>query len=133
MRVLVILIDGLFDFCAGSEGCSCIRLKEPSWVVNGGSSLIFEISFWGICIFFSWVWVCGCVVCGMGSPESDDDGNKGSNNIDPAVGGLVWVRRRNGSWWPGRILGLDEVSEDCLVSPKSGTPVKLLGRDDASV
>lgn len=53
--------------------------------------------------------------------------------IDPAVGGLVWVRRRNGSWWPGRIVGVDELSEGCLVSPRSGTPVKLLGRDDASV
>ncbi|XP_044486601.1 uncharacterized protein At1g51745-like [Mangifera indica] len=68
----------------------------------------------------------------MGSPESEDDGNR-TNNIDPSVGGLVWVRRRNGSWWPGRILGLDEVSEGCLVSPRSGTPVKLLGREDASV
>lgn len=53
--------------------------------------------------------------------------------IDPSVGGLVWVRRRNGSWWPGRILGVDELPESCLVSPRSGTPVKLLGREDASV
>ncbi|EXB31785.1 hypothetical protein L484_001821 [Morus notabilis] len=64
----------------------------------------------------------------MGS--SGDASNKG---IDASVGGLVWVRRRNGSWWPGRILGLDELSENCLVSPRSGTPVKLLGREDASV
>lgn len=71
-------------------------------------------------------------VCVMGSPESEDDGNR-ANSIDPTVGGLVWVRRRNGSWWPGRILSLDEVSEGCLVSPRSGTPVKLLGREDASV
>ncbi|KAK3028924.1 hypothetical protein RJ639_039933 [Escallonia herrerae] len=55
------------------------------------------------------------------------------NNIDPAVGGLVWVRRRNGSWWPGRILGDDELPEGCMVTPRIGTPVKLLGRDDASV
>ena len=53
--------------------------------------------------------------------------------IDPAVGGLVWVRRRNGSWWPGRIMCVDEVSESCVMSPKMGTPVKLLGREDASV
>ncbi|XP_043719844.1 uncharacterized protein At1g51745-like [Telopea speciosissima] len=53
--------------------------------------------------------------------------------IDASVGGLVWVRRRNGSWWPGRIMGLDELPESCLVSPRSGTPVKLLGREDASV
>ncbi|XVF74445.1 hypothetical protein PTKIN_Ptkin13bG0111000 [Pterospermum kingtungense] len=64
----------------------------------------------------------------MGSP--DEPNIKG---IDASVGGLVWVRRRNGSWWPGRIMGLDEVSEGCLVSPRSGTPVKLLGREDASV
>ncbi|PON35747.1 PWWP domain containing protein [Parasponia andersonii] len=56
-----------------------------------------------------------------------------NRGIDASVGGLVWVRRRNGSWWPGRIMGLDELSESCLVSPRSGTPVKLLGREDASV
>ncbi|KAI4355540.1 hypothetical protein L6164_004301 [Bauhinia variegata] len=60
-------------------------------------------------------------------------GESNSNGIDASVGGLVWVRRRNGSWWPGRIMGLDELSESCLVSPRSGTPVKLLGREDASV
>ncbi|PPD71609.1 hypothetical protein GOBAR_DD31500 [Gossypium barbadense] len=64
----------------------------------------------------------------MGSP--DEPNIKG---IDASVGGLVWVRRRNGSWWPGRIMGLDELSEGYLVSPRSGTPVKLLGREDASV
>ncbi|XP_027126335.2 uncharacterized protein At1g51745 [Coffea arabica] len=64
----------------------------------------------------------------MGS--DDEASNKG---IDASVGGLVWVRRRNGSWWPGRILGPEELPESCLVSPKSGTPVKLLGREDASV
>ncbi|MCE2056254.1 hypothetical protein HAX54_044353 [Datura stramonium] len=53
--------------------------------------------------------------------------------IDASVGGLVWVRRRNGSWWPGRILGPDELPQSCSVSPRSGTPVKLLGREDASV
>lgn len=56
-----------------------------------------------------------------------------SKKIEESVGGLVWVRRRNGSWWPGRIMGLHELPESCLVSPRSGTPVKLLGRDDASV
>ncbi|KAJ8755794.1 hypothetical protein K2173_024339 [Erythroxylum novogranatense] len=66
----------------------------------------------------------------MGS--SGDPGSNGKA-IDASVGGLVWVRRRNGSWWPGRIMGLDEISEGSLVSPRSGTPVKLLGREDASV
>lgn len=60
-------------------------------------------------------------------------GESNLNGIDASVGGLVWVRRRNGSWWPGRIMGLHELSESCLVSPRSGTPVKLLGREDASV
>ncbi|KAI3802733.1 hypothetical protein L1987_30874 [Smallanthus sonchifolius] len=56
------------------------------------------------------------------------------SSSDSSVGGLVWVRRRNGSWWPGRILCPDEVPESCLVSPRrSGTPVQLLGREDASV
>ncbi|XXG75514.1 hypothetical protein AAC387_Pa08g0067 [Persea americana] len=53
--------------------------------------------------------------------------------IDCSVGTIVWVRRRNGSWWPGRILGPGELSASHLMSPRSGTPVKLLGREDASV
>ncbi|KAE9588089.1 hypothetical protein Lal_00003305 [Lupinus albus] len=53
--------------------------------------------------------------------------------IDASEGTLVWVRRRNGSWWPGRIMGMHEVSDTCLVSPRSATPVKLLGRHDATV
>lgn len=62
--------------------------------------------------------------------SSCDDPGKG---IDPSAGGLVWVRRRNGSWWPGRILGADELPENCVPIPRFGTPVKLLGREDASV
>lgn len=54
-----------------------------------------------------------------------------------SAGSLVWVRRRNGSWWPGKILGEEEVSASlshvAAASSKSGTPVKLLGREDASV
>ncbi|XP_019198802.1 PREDICTED: uncharacterized protein At1g51745-like isoform X2 [Ipomoea nil] len=54
-------------------------------------------------------------------------------SIDASAGGLVWVRRRNGSWWPGRIMGQEELLESSTASPRAGTPVKLLGRDDASV
>ena len=53
--------------------------------------------------------------------------------MDCGVGSIVWVRRRNGSWWPGQILGPDDLSVSHLTSPRSGTPVKLLGREDASV
>ncbi|KAF5787281.1 putative PWWP domain-containing protein [Helianthus annuus] len=53
--------------------------------------------------------------------------------VDYCVGTIVWVQMRNGSWWPGKILGSDERSASHLISPKSGTPVKLLGREDASV
>lgn len=63
----------------------------------------------------------------------ESSGEPGNRGIDARVGGLVWVRRRNGSWWPGRIMGMDELPESCLVSPRSGTPVKLLGRADASM
>ncbi|KAL1316885.1 hypothetical protein HN51_069016 [Arachis hypogaea] len=59
--------------------------------------------------------------------------NSGSGAIDCGVGSIVWVRRRNGSWWPGQILGPHELSGSHLTSPRSGTPVKLLGREDASV
>ncbi|KAL9682826.1 hypothetical protein QQ045_014635 [Rhodiola kirilowii] len=60
-------------------------------------------------------------------------GSSGSESVDCGVGSLVWVRRRNGSWWPGKILGPDDLSNAHLMSPRSGTPVKLLGREDASV
>ncbi|THU48803.1 hypothetical protein C4D60_Mb06t02850 [Musa balbisiana] len=62
-----------------------------------------------------------------------EDGDGGGNGVDCSVGTIVWVRRRNGSWWPGRILGPEELSASHLMSPRSGTPVKLLGREDASV
>ncbi|PKA53225.1 Uncharacterized protein AXF42_Ash009955 [Apostasia shenzhenica] len=66
----------------------------------------------------------------MGASNGADGGGIG---VDCSVGTIVWVRRRNGSWWPGRILGPDELSASHLMSPRSGTPVKLLGREDASV
>ncbi|XXG78103.1 hypothetical protein AAC387_Pa08g2118 [Persea americana] len=65
----------------------------------------------------------------MGITEGFEDGAV----VDCSVGTIVWVRRRNGSWWPGRILGPNELSASHLMSPRSGTPVKLLGREDASV
>ncbi|KAJ0989888.1 hypothetical protein J5N97_008244 [Dioscorea zingiberensis] len=61
------------------------------------------------------------------------EGSDGGIGVDCSVGTIVWVRRRNGSWWPGRILGPEELSASHLMSPRSGTPVKLLGREDASV
>ncbi|KDP21792.1 hypothetical protein JCGZ_00579 [Jatropha curcas] len=60
-------------------------------------------------------------------------GSSGSGAADCSIGPIVWVRRRNGSWWPGKILGPDELAECNLTSPRTGTPVKLLGREDASV
>lgn len=65
----------------------------------------------------------------VGGGPNEVDGRK---RIDAAVGGLVWVQRRNGSWWPGQIVGSDELSET-LVSSRSGTPIKLLGREDSIV
>ncbi|XP_057462990.1 uncharacterized protein At1g51745-like [Actinidia eriantha] len=63
----------------------------------------------------------------MGSSDKD------TGVVGCSVGSIVWVRRRNGSWWPGKILGTEELSAAHLMSPRSGTPVKLLGREDASV
>ncbi|XP_051138000.1 uncharacterized protein LOC127256185 [Andrographis paniculata] len=59
--------------------------------------------------------------------------DSGGGLVDCSVGSIVWVRRRNGSWWPGKILGPEELSSSLVTSPRSGTPVKLLGREDASV
>ncbi|KAJ0014797.1 hypothetical protein Pint_21583 [Pistacia integerrima] len=67
----------------------------------------------------------------MGS--SGGSGGEGGGGGECGVGSIVWVRRRNGSWWPGKILGPEELNTTHLTSPRSGTPVKLLGRDDASV
>ncbi|CAN4085572.1 unnamed protein product [Withania somnifera] len=63
----------------------------------------------------------------MGSSEAE------GGMLECDTGCIVWVRRRNGSWWPGKILGTNELSASHLMSPRSGTPVKLLGREDASV
>lgn len=60
-------------------------------------------------------------------------GSPGSGAADWTVGSIVWVRRRNGSWWPGKILGQEDLDSTHITSPRSGTPVKLLGREDASV
>ncbi|KAL0321668.1 UNVERIFIED_CONTAM: hypothetical protein Scaly_2463200 [Sesamum calycinum] len=70
----------------------------------------------------------------MGSSETGGGGGGGGGGVvDCSVGSIVWVRRRNGSWWPGKILGPEELSSSHITSPRSGTPVKLLGREDASV
>ncbi|KAL6559951.1 hypothetical protein OROGR_005068 [Orobanche gracilis] len=61
------------------------------------------------------------------------DGEEHYKVLDGSAGSLVWIRRRNGSWWPGRILSPNDLPEGCLPTPRSGTPVKLLGREDASV
>ncbi|CAA2978851.1 Hypothetical predicted protein [Olea europaea subsp. europaea] len=53
--------------------------------------------------------------------------------IDESVGGLVWVQRQNGSWWPGRILSPDKLPETILPVPRAGTPIQLLGREEASL
>ncbi|KAK6926147.1 PWWP domain [Dillenia turbinata] len=68
----------------------------------------------------------------MGSSGSSKGTGGGGGGVDNTVGSIVWVRRRNGSWWPGKILGPDELSASHLMSPRSGTPVKLLGREDAN-
>ncbi|KAK2371943.1 hypothetical protein P8452_45371 [Trifolium repens] len=58
----------------------------------------------------------------------------GLSALDCAVGSLVWVQRRNGSWWPGQILSSDDVTGSHQQSSlPSGTPVKLLGREDAII
>lgn len=65
--------------------------------------------------------------------EIRDMGSSGecrAKPIDASAGGLVWVRRRNGQWWPGQILGPEELPESSSGSAGSGTPVKLLGLKD---
>ncbi|CAN4128060.1 unnamed protein product [Withania somnifera] len=56
--------------------------------------------------------------------------------IERRGGSVVWVQRQNGTWWPGRILCSNEIPSSGTVSRTSFSsrfPIKLLGRDDASV
>ncbi|XP_052210703.1 uncharacterized protein At1g51745-like [Diospyros lotus] len=57
----------------------------------------------------------------------------GLPKADCRAGKLVWVQRKNGSWWPGRVVEPNELSPFPLVPSKPGTPVKLLGREDSRV
>ncbi|MFS7905300.1 hypothetical protein Hanom_Chr01g00046071 [Helianthus anomalus] len=52
--------------------------------------------------------------------------------VDYCVGTIMWVQRRNRSWWSGKIPGSDELSASHLISPRSGT-LYGFGREDASV
>ncbi|WOK91357.1 hypothetical protein Cni_G00048 [Canna indica] len=61
----------------------------------------------------------------------EQDETLSSSNVSD--GGLVWVRRPNGSWWPGRVLRRDELPAKCVIPSRSGTPIKLLGREDGSM
>ncbi|KAJ6813683.1 uncharacterized protein M6B38_386335 [Iris pallida] len=56
-----------------------------------------------------------------------------NQEIDVSAGSLVWVRRPNGTWWPGRVVGMDELPPGCSKPPRAGTPIKLLGREDGSM
>lgn len=47
--------------------------------------------------------------------------------VDCKIGTIVWVRRKNGSWWPGRIVESPPPSNH-FRTPRIGTPIKLLGR-----
>lgn len=60
----------------------------------------------------------------------------GSSVIERRGGSVVWVLRQNGTWWPGRILCSNEIPTSGILSGtnfSSRFPIKLLGRDDASV
>ncbi|CAN8288264.1 unnamed protein product [Cochlearia groenlandica] len=63
--------------------------------------------------------------------ESNNDTNLKA--INESVGRLVWVRRGNGSWWPGQTLFHDQVPLTSLSSSRIGTPIKLLCREDVNV
>ena len=63
----------------------------------------------------------------------DGSAEMNSPKIDSSVVALLWVRRRNGSWWPGQLHGAEELPGSHLLSPRTGTPVKFFRREDASV
>uniref|UniRef100_A0A0E0L6K8 PWWP domain-containing protein n=1 Tax=Oryza punctata TaxID=4537 RepID=A0A0E0L6K8_ORYPU len=50
-------------------------------------------------------------------------------DVSWSEGTLVWVRRPNGSWWPGRVISPVDVPDGCPAPPKApATPIMLLGR-----
>ncbi|PSR91384.1 PWWP domain protein [Actinidia chinensis var. chinensis] len=57
----------------------------------------------------------------------------GLSVVDCRAGALLWVQRKNGSWWPARVLETNELSPSHSIHRRPGTPIKLLGREDATV
>ena len=104
------------------------RLPEADPLIYPAFGFVFPRLGFRIIRSSTLIWL-GFGAVRMGSSEGGD----GGLGVECGVGTIVWVRRRNGSWWPGRILGQHELSASHLMSPRSGTPVKLLGREDASV
>lgn len=78
--------------------------------------------------FFFICW--GCLLSGLCCVMEGNDEDLNLKAINASVGRLVWVRLRNASWWPGQTLLHHQVPDN---SPKVGTPIKLLGRDDVNV
>ena len=137
MSFLIFISSGFCSFWfLGLKRTSIYLFMKPRlWTIF--CDLRMETGDWlflrSQCFSFSFFSLGYCLLVVIFSEMGSSSGEAKSNGIDASVGGLVWVRRRNGSWWPGRIMGIDELSEGSLVSPRSGTPVKLLGREDASV
>ncbi|KAL6985659.1 hypothetical protein U1Q18_019034 [Sarracenia purpurea var. burkii] len=53
---------------------------------------------------------------------------------DCRAGTLVWVQRKNGSWWPARVLAINQLSPSHHPTHiKAAIPIKLLGREYARV
>lgn len=78
----------------------------------------FELGFW--CPLES-----GIMGSSVGEPRD--------KVFNPSAGDLVWVRQNNGSWWPGQVVGLDELLEISAVPRRTGTPVMLLGRKNINM
>ncbi|KAG5524384.1 hypothetical protein RHGRI_031143 [Rhododendron griersonianum] len=57
----------------------------------------------------------------------------GLSVVDCRAGTLVWVQRKNGTWWPGRVVEISELSPSLPTNRTATTPIKLLGREDSSV
>ncbi|KAL6597878.1 hypothetical protein ACP70R_046683 [Stipagrostis hirtigluma subsp. patula] len=69
----------------------------------------------------------------MGSCAGHGKRTGGLTGVDAEVGALVWVLHRNGYWWPGRILGADELPENVVPPRSTDTPIKLLGGRDGTI
>ncbi|KAL0796736.1 hypothetical protein Bca101_068113 [Brassica carinata] len=132
-------IEVLYDQAVEATKNVELGNKELSQAIQRNSSsrtflLLFFFVLTFSVLFLDWIQERSfyfCLVKDMSCCVMEGNDDQNLKAINASVGRLVWVRLRNGSWWPGQTLLHEEVPEEN--SPKLGTPIKLLDRDDVGI